>query len=282
MKLAIITDSGANLTPDYVKKHKNLRVIPLMIIINGKSYLDGVDITISEIYAQLDSTKISTSLPALEDLEALLTELKGAGYTDVLVINISSGMSGTYNAFSLFFKDYQGLTIHHYDSKTLAGAQGFLAIHAVKLATEGRSAAEIVTVLDQLRYHDCLPLFTINTLKYLKRGGRIGKVEGTIGEILHIKPVITVNDEGIYFTHSKAFGFARALLSIRKSLLEKYGTTPVDLILHYGDDLAEAEALAAKLKIELNVKTLIISQLTPVLGIHTGPSIVAVIAAKAT
>ncbi|MFA5235679.1 MAG: DegV family protein [Bacilli bacterium] len=278
MKLAIITDSSANLETSYIAGIPFLWVLPLMIIIGGIPYRDQIDVQPGEVYAQLDKSKVTTSLPDLQELKNTLDAIKTEGYTDVLSINISSGLSGTYNAFSLFFDNYEGLKIHKFDSKTLAGAQGMLVMRAVALAEQGQHPEAIIQELTKLRYEDSLAFYTINTLKYLKRGGRIGKIEGTIGDILHIKPVITVSDEGVYTTFSKNFGFNRAIMSIRKALTNKFNETPIDVIIHYGDDEAMAQSLAVKLRAELKVNTLTITQLTPVLGIHTGPEMIAVIA----
>jgi DegV family protein with EDD domain len=278
MKLAIITDSGANLDADYIRNHKELRVLPLMIVVGEKSFRDAVEITPSEVYAKLDIEKVSTSLPSLSDLEKLLDGLKNDGYTDVLSISISSGLSGTFNALSLFYRDYNGLNITEFDTKTLAGAQGLLVRRAVELANAGQDATTIVSALEQLRYQDSVAFYTLNTLKYLRRGGRIGKVEGTIGDILHIKPVITVSDQGVYVTAAKSFGFNRALIYIRNAIKVKFKEAVINLEVHYGTSLDEAKALLEKLKQELNVKDFILSQLTPVLGIHTGPSMIAVVA----
>lgn len=281
MKLAIITDSGANLDATYVAKKPCLRVIPLMIVVGGKSYRDQIEITPAEVYAQIDHEKITTSLPELADVEQLLDILKSEGYTDVLSISISSGLSGTYNALKLFFDQYQGLAITAYDSRTLAGAQGQLVAKAVAFAEQGLASSDIVPLLDKMRHQDSAAYYTINTLKYLKRGGRIGKVEGTIGDILHIKPVITVNDSGVYMTASKSFGFNRALIFIRKELVAKFNDHLINVTIHYGEDKTGAEQLANKLNNELNINELIINPLTPVLGIHTGPQMIAVIASLA-
>jgi len=280
MKTAVITDSAANLLPDLLKKFKNLFVIPLMILVDGKSYRDQVEITAEKVYEQLDDHTITTSLPSIDDLNLLLDKLKKENYTDVLVINISSGLSGTFNAFRLAFQNVEGLTITHYDSKTLGGGLGYIVEYAMELVNLKKPMIEIVPLLDQLRFEDSLAIYTINTLKYLKRGGRIGKVEGTVGDLLHIKPVITVNDEGVYVTLSKGFGLQRSLITMKDLMVKKFGTDLIDLTVHYGNDLEKATELSERLKKDLNVRTLVISPLTPVLGIHTGPMMFAFVARR--
>jgi len=276
-KIAIITDSSANLLPEFVKKHKNLFVLPLMILIDGVNFRDQEEISASQVYAKLDTAKVTTSLPNLGDLDKLVTQLKEDGYTDLLVINISSGLSGTFNSFRVAFKEMSGINIFHFDSKTLAAGLGYLIEYALELVKTGKPVPEIIPLLEHLRYEDSLAIYTINTLKYLKRGGRIGKVEGTIGDILHIKPVITVNPEGVYVTLRKAFGLQRSLLLMKKLMIEKFGTELVDMTIHYGDDLEKAKELGEMMKQELNIRTLTVSPLTPVLGIHTGPEMFAYI-----
>lgn len=280
MKIAVITDSAANLLPEVVKKHKNLFVLPLMILVDGKHYRDQVEISAIEVYEQLDTTKISTSLPSMGELNDLIERLKKEGYTDILAINLSSGLSGTFNAFRLAFQDISGINITHYDSKTLAGGLGYLVELALELIKQNTPITTILEKLNQCRFEDTLAIYTINTLKYLKRGGRIGKVEGTIGDILHVKPVITVNPEGVYITLSKAFGLQRSLLSMKNLMIDKFGKDLIDFTVHYGTDKEKAIELANKLKGDLTIRNLTISPLTPVLGIHTGPEMFAYIARR--
>jgi len=278
VKIAVLTDSGANLSHEFINKNENLFVVPLMIVINGKEFRDGVEIDAKEIYEKLDTNKISTSLPSTLDVEEKIKTIKKLGYTDLLVINISSGLSGTYNAIRLALQEEKGLNVLHYDTLTLAGGEGVIVKYALELIAKKTPMKDILPKLDQMRYKDSLAFYTINTLKYLKAGGRIGKVEGTIGDLLHIKPVITVNDKGEYVTLSKAFGLKRSLLKMKSILQEKFGDKLIDLIVHYGNNEAEAKDLADKLRNSLNIRNLEVIRLTPVLGVHTGPEIIAYIA----
>jgi DegV family protein with EDD domain len=280
MKLAVITDSAANLTQETLKKYPNLYVIPLMIVIDGKNHRDQIDVTAQQIYNDIDTKDITTSLPSMEDLSALLEDLKKKGYTDCLVINLSSGLSGTFNAFRLAFEDVKGINITHYDSKTLGGGLGYIVEYAMELIAAETPLKEILPKLEKLRFEDSLAIYTINTLKYLKKGGRIGKVAGTVGDLLHLKPVITVNDQGVYITLSKAVGLQRSLLSMKDIMVKKFANDLIDLTIHYGDDRDKAQVLGERLKNELNVRKLTLSPLTPVLGIHTGPSMFAYVARR--
>lgn len=278
MKVAIITDSAANLLPETLKKYSNLFVVPLMIVVDEKSYRDQVEISADEVYQLLDDHHVSTSLPSMDDLNALLDKLKKEGYTDALVINLSSGLSGTYNAFRLAFEHVEGIHITHIDSRTLGGGLSILVEEACEMVKQNKPIPEILEKIKKIRYEDSIALYTINTLKYLRKGGRIGKVEGTIGNILHIKPVITVNDDGVYVTVSKGFGIQRSFLAMKDLLVEKFKAAAIDLIVHFGDDLEKAKQLGESLKKVLNIRNISLSKLTPVLGIHTGPMMFAYVA----
>ena len=280
MKIAVLTDSASNLSEEFILKQKNLFVVPLMIVIDGKEFRDQVEISASEVYSKLDTNKVSTSLPSNEDLHNVLSEIKKQGFTHLLVINISSGLSGTFNSFRLALAEEKDLEIIQYDTKTLAGGEGFIVEYALELIQKNTDFKKIPELLAKLRKDDSLAFYTINTLKYLKAGGRIGKVEGTIGDLLHIKPVITVNDEGVYVTLSKAFGLKRSLLKMKSILVDKFGDDLIDLIIHFGNNEDEAKELAEKLKSNLNIRNISIIRLTPVLGVHTGPEIIAYIARR--
>jgi DegV family protein with EDD domain len=282
MKTAIITDSASNLDKKTLNIHSDLYTIPLLIMIDGESYRDQVDISSEEVYAKLDSHKVSTSLPSIEDFFSLLGDLEEKGYEKAFFVTISSGLSGTYNAIRNALEAYEGvLKVTLYDSKTLGAAQGYLATHAQKRLSEGIDEKSLIEELNTLRYEDSIAIYSIDTLKYLRRGGRIGKVEGAIGGALRVKPVITVNDDGVYVTLSKTIGsFQRAMLSMKKLMVKKFKDHPIHLTIHYGNNFDKAKEQGEKLKSALNIKTLALSQLTPVLGIHTGPRMLAYVAKR--
>ncbi|AIO19367.1 DegV domain-containing protein [Candidatus Izimaplasma bacterium HR1] len=280
MKIGIITDSASNLDLKFIEKHKNLIMTPLMISFEGEFHRDIIEVDYETVYKKLETTKVTTSLPSLEDFQAAIKKFEKEGYTDILVITISSNLSGTFQAFEVAAKDHEGANLHFYDTKTLSAAEGDLVKVALDSIEQGRSIPRIIADLNQVRYEDSVALFTVETLRYLREGGRIGKVEGTIGDLLNVKPVITVTDEGVYNTITKGFGMKRTMLAMRKVLKEKYKDDPISITIHYGNNLEKAQSLKDKLESGLNTKEVIISQLTPVLGIHTGPEMYAIIARR--
>ncbi len=277
MKIGIITDSGSNLPLEFIKSQPNLRMTPLMISFDGEYHRDIIDVDYETVYKKLEETKVTTSLPSLEDLEEAIKDFEKLGYTDIIVMTISSNLSGTYQAFELFAKDYEGINLHFYDTKTLSAAQGNLVKVALQGIEKGLSIPRIIADLNQERYEDSMAMFTVETLKYLRDGGRIGKVEGTIGELLHVKPVISVSDEGVYYTISKGFGMKRTMIAMRKAIKDKFNNDQIEVVIHYGNNLPKAEEIKEKLESSFNVHKVSIEQLTPVLGIHTGPEMYAMI-----
>lgn len=280
MKVGIITDSGSNLSLEYFESVPNLRLAPLQVNIDGVYYRDVVEKSPAEVYAELKTKHITTSLPKIEDYLEAIEMFKSEGYTDILAITISSGLSGTYNAFRNANLEVEGINLHLHDSKTLGMAEGYIVMEAVKLVKEGKPIQEIKEILDDLRFNKSISFFTVETLKYLRKGGRIGFVEGTIGDILHVKPIISVNDDGVYHTLSKGFGMKRTYITMKKKLIEFFGKDEIELTIHYGDDIEEARMLEKKIENELNLKRIDLVPITPVLGVHTGPKIVAVCARK--
>ena len=277
MKIGVITDSASNLDLEFINKHKNLKMTPLMISYDGEFHRDIIEVDYKTVYKKLETTKVTTSLPSLEDFQEAIHQFEKDGYTDIIVITISSNLSGTYQAFELLGNDYEGANLHFYDSKTLSAAEGYLVKVALKGIEDEKSVPRIIADLNQARYEDGIALFTVETLKYLREGGRIGKVEGTIGDLLNVKPVISVSDEGVYFTITKGFGMKRTMVAMRKALRDKFNDDLIDITIHYGNNLAKAESLKEKLESGFNTNEVVIAQLTPVLGIHTGPEMYAIV-----
>ena len=278
MKVAVITDSGSNLSLEYFESVPNLKLVPLQINIDEEYYRDILEITPNEIYDQLKHKKISTSLPKIEDYLEAVEYFKSEGYTDILTITISSGLSGTYNAFRNVNVEVEGINVHLHDTKTLGMGEGYIVMEALKLIKEGKSIKQITDTLDDVRFNRSLSFYTVDTLKWLRRGGRIGYVEGTIGDILHVKPIISVNDEGVYYTISKGFGLKRTYITMKKKLIEFFKDQEIDITIHYGNDIEEAKKLEKMITNDVNAKKIDLVPITPVLGVHTGPGLIAICA----
>ncbi|MDU3352442.1 MAG: DegV family protein, partial [Clostridium sp.] len=211
-KIALIVDSACDLSLETLKE-KNIHLLPLRITYSHKEYRDKIDISADEIYDNLEKEVPKTSLPSAENMEEILVSLENEGYTHVIAITISSGLSGTFNSIRLALEDHPQLTSYVFDTKILAMPEGLVALEVANLINDGKTFEEIVSEIPKIR-RNITGYFTINTLEYLKRGGRIGKISGTIGEMLNLKPIVTVDEEGVYYTVCKARGRKQSILKL--------------------------------------------------------------------
>jgi DegV family protein with EDD domain len=270
-KIALITDSGCDLENETLKKY-GIFFLPLRIIYKDKDYLDRIEISPDDLYSSLENEIPKTSLPDGKYMDDILNKIESEGYTHAIAITISSGLSGTSNSLRIIAENHPNLNTHIFDTKILSMPQGVLVLNAIQMLEEGKSFEEIIEVLPKLR-KKTYGYFTLNTLEYLKKGGRIGKVSGTIGEMLNIKPVISVNDDGIYYTHSKARGRKQAISKLKDILSEHLSVSKCKIWVLQGGALEEAKALFAEVKDWANISFIDIATIGPALGVHTGPGL---------
>lgn len=273
-KIAVITDSSCDLEISELRDH-NIRLLPFRIIYKDREFKDRVDISPSYLYGNIEKEIPKTSLPSLEDTNNLFQELEQEGYTHVVIITISCEFSGTYNSIQLLTEDHPNLTFFVYDSKTLSRTQGFLALKVSKMIKDGVNFDTIVKTLPTLRKKVGI-FFTLNTLDYLRKGGRIGRVAGTVGQLLNIKPIITVPEDGRFETYSKVRGRKQSI----KVLLEildhwlKEGKCKV-YVLHGGAE-EDAKKFFNEIKDFPNITEIGLSTIGPALGVHTGPGLIGI------
>lgn len=268
-KIAIITDSAGDLSKEIIKKY-NIKVIPLRICFSDKEYLDGVNISSSEIYPLIEKEIPKSSLPYRHDIIDAFDRAKSEGCTDAIYIGISSGLSGTFNLIRVVASEYEGLNINCFDTKTLSCAQNMLIMAAIAAFKTTDNVQEIINKLKEIR-KKMIAMFCVRDLTYLIKGGRIGKVAGTVGNLLKLCPVIKVNDDGIYETASKTIGFNRAILSLINEIKTRFNNAEVAISLTYSSNKAIAEKIKSEIKKYCKVKSCEINPVTAVLGVHTGP-----------
>ena len=189
MAVRIITDSGFDV-PD--ASDARLTVLPLSITFGDTTYADGVDLTNDRFFELLiESDELPKTSQATPYAYTQIFEQVRAAGDEAVVITLSSGLSGTYQSALTAAADYP--EVHVVDSKNVTIAQGILVQYALRLVDEGRTADEIASLVESARERLVL-LALLDTLEYLRRGGRIPKSVGAIGELLSIKPVIGVRD----------------------------------------------------------------------------------------
>jgi DegV family protein with EDD domain len=272
-KIALITDSASDISVELLNENK-IKLLPFKVIYTDGEYEDRIELTPQMMYDRLKTEIPKTSLPSIEKMTNVFKEVIEEGCTHAIIITISAAFSGTYNAVRLVSEDFPELKTFIFDSKTLTMAQGAMVLEAAKLIKMGKSFEEITEVLP--KYREKIDLFfTIDTLEYLQKGGRIGKVAGTVGQLLNLKPIITVADDGTYRTVAKVRGSKQAvskLTDIFKGYLEKgkYRAWILD-----GNGSDKVQSLYETIKDLPNViECRIAGTIGPALGVNTGPGLV--------
>ena len=278
-KIAIVTDSTCDL-PDSLLAENNIHVVPLRIVYATREYRDRLDITAEKVYEMLEKEIPKTSLPLTADVMEILDGLIAGGYTDIVYLSISAGLSGSYNLIRLLIQQYTGFNIEVVDSCTLSMGLGFLVLEAAREAQRSGDVKAVVARVNKIR-STMEALFVIKTLEYLKKGGRIGKVEATVGGILDIKPIIGVGLDGVYHTLAKVRGFKNSVQKMLSMIVEEYKGKRINVAIVHGSSTAEALVLLDELKKVAIVCESFVTQVCPVLGIHTGPGLLGIIAYEA-
>lgn len=279
-KIAILTDSGSDV-PDYLIKEYGIYEAPLKIIYSDGEYLDGVNITAEEVYSRLKTEIPSTSLPDGSQIQEILDQIKADGYEKVLVVTISSGLSGTYNVMRLVGDREKDLDVFVVDSKNIAIASGFNAIQAAEYIKEGMEWEELKETVAK-NISNSRVFFSVSTLEYLQKGGRIGLVASIFGTTIKLKPIISCNEDGIYYTVAKVIGKKRSFNKALELAVEFIGDNKeYNIGVVHGAAEDDAEKLSEELKSMLpNYKMFAEGQISPALGVHTGPGTIGIVVQK--
>lgn len=272
-KIAILTDSGSDVPYD-IAKEMNIFVVPLQVNYKDRSYRDGVDIDADTMYSRLKEEIPTTSLPLGSDIDKVLQDIEAQGCTHILAVVLSSGLSGTCNLLRLVAKESK-LPMEVIDTKNIGIGSGLSVIKAAKYVKEGLSWEDLITKVNETVLKTRV-FFVLDTLEYLQKGGRIGKVTALIGYALDLRPIITCDSEGIYTTVAKARGRKVSINRCLELALEFAGNSNhITLALAHGHALDEVLKLKEHLLQKLGDRvTLYIGQVSPALGVHTGPGLI--------
>ena len=272
MAIKIVTDSTSYIADKYIKEY-DIKVVSLNVIINEVSSRE-MDIENKVFYEDVKNSKEipKSSQPTPEEMLNIFKEIVEAG-DSIVGIFLSSKMSGTYSNANMIkdmiLEDYPDADIHILDSKTNCMQMGFAVIEAARAASEGKSIDEVINAANHV-INNSRFLFTPETLEYLKKGGRIGGAAALFGNVLQIKPILTVvNGETSVF--KKVRTRKKAIEEIVKTVLEEIETKGFgDIVVHHincqEDGLKLAKALENKLGKKVDIQSI-----GPVIGVHVGP-----------
>ena len=275
-KIALITDSACDIDEETLRKYQ-VHVLPFKIIYNSREYTDKVDITAQEVYRNMKTEIPKSSLPSMEDMEKLYQKLDEDNYTHVISINISSGISGTVNAVRLISEQYPHIKTYLYDTKSTSVIEGILLKKCGELICDGKSFDEITKEIPKLK-EKLHFYFVFGTLEYAIKGGRIGKISGTIGDILDIKPIVGFDEvNGQIFTHEKIRGRNKSisrLIQIGEKIVQ---VTPCDAYVIHGNVEEEALKTCDRLRQTPGIKNVfLIGQISTVVGVYSGPGTIGI------
>lgn len=225
-KVAIITDSNSGIT-QMAAKELGIYVLPMPFTMEEKEYFEDISLTQEQFYERLENdTDIATSQPAPEAVTKLWDDVLQE-YEEIVHIPMSSGLSGSCQTAMLLAEDYDG-RVAVVNNQRISVTQRQSALDAKKMAAQGRSAAEIAEVLMETKMDSSIYIM-VDTLKYLKKGGRVTPAAAAIGEILRIKPVLQIHGEKLdAFAKARNMKAAKTIMlnAIRKDMTDNLGTIP--------------------------------------------------------
>jgi DegV family protein with EDD domain len=272
--MKIVTDCAADLPAEELEA-LDITQAPLYIQF-PEGEVNSADLTADQFYDRLEAMRPAiptTALPS-EGIFASIYRKLAATSKQILSLHISSGLSGTFNSARMGGEQVKEAEVTVVDTMTLSGGERFQVLAAAWAAKAGWGIKAIIERLSQIRENTEV-IYTLETLEYLARGGRIGRVQALLGSALKLKPVIRVERaDGKYSTVAKSRTIAQSLTTITDHLAEMYGSVPLWATVLHGRFAEGADALAKSLGERLNVKKLEILRISPVLGVHTGPGIV--------
>jgi len=276
-RVGIVTDS-TNCLPSELLKEYGIRIVPVGMVIDGKPYRDLIDITLDEFKGMLDSLEKEPTTTAANPGDFLNTFTELAESTDSIVcILVSKALTATqesaYQAKRLIRVERPELNIEIIDSKTSAGALGFIVLEAARAAQQNNSLREVVAIAQDMVLR-VVYLAALDTLKYLMRIGRAPRVT-SIGEMLNVKPIIGFTDDtGLIDVVAKVRGKRKSLTTLVE-LVDKYVDTdkPIHVMIHYTDGFEQAEELKDLLVSRYNCVEMHLTELTPVMISAAGPLI---------
>lgn len=274
-KIKVITDSTSDLGREASARY-GIEIVPLTVHMDGRSYLDGVDITPDQFYPMLAEAPSlpKTSQPSPADFIRVYEDWAEQGY-HVVSLHLSRGLSSTVDTARMAAEHLGVDRVSVVDSGFLSWGLAFQVVEAAVAAAEGLSVRDVI---DRARYvRDRLELlFSLDTLHYLEKGGRIGKVSALLGSLLHIKPLIRV-ENGVYVPFGKVRSQAQALERFVQFMKDAVGTRPVRVAVGHGHGLAAAKKLKEMIQRSMAVSgDIVLFEVGPVIGVHTGPGTVGV------
>ncbi len=277
-KIAIITDTCCDVPASCSDSHP-VYIVPLAINYPDRSYRDRVDITPAQVYARMPEEIPSTSTPTPAVVHQMFDRVLKDGFTHVLCVTISSGLSATFNLFRSVAASYPDLTVKLVDTKSIGIGAGIAVVRATELIDQGLPLEKIVRELSRCVANTHV-FFVTDTLEYLYKGGRINKAVYSMGSVLNLRPIITCDEEGKYVVCAKARGRKKSIAkSVELAQACVMPNRPYRVAIAQGDAEKEAADLLHRAPEYFPNAEVIMNghDISPALVVHTGPGLLGIV-----
>lgn len=279
-KVAVVADSTCSLTQEIIEKY-DIHVVPMEIIYDSKSYRDGIDITPNEVYKIMRRRENlpTTSTASAGDFLNAFRQLSQKAES-ILCITLTSLQSKTFEAAvaakEIAKEELPKTTVEVFDSRSVAAALGFIVREAARVAGEGGGMDEAVeTVKKMMGKVNFLAM--LDTLYYLARLGRIARASAWAGSLLDMKPILEHNPcFGETMPVARPRTKKKAIERMLQIMAERTGSSPVHVMVQHADELEAAKSLAVDIESRFNCAEMLITEFAPVMGVHTGPGLLAI------
>jgi DegV family protein with EDD domain len=278
-RVTVVTGSVAQVPKD-IAEQLDIHVVPYILILEGKQFQDGVDLAPQILYKRMrnEALDVKTSAPSVGHYYEVFLDLVRAGSESVLYVCLSSNFSAAFSsanaAAKLVRQEFPDCEIRVVDSKMATASQGFIAIEAARLALDGATLNQVTARAIDVRDKVGL-VATLETLEYLRRGGRIGKAAFALGSLVNVKPILSIDGDGAVSPICRVHGTRKALAEIVEFTAEKVaGSHTLRLAVMEADAHEQAAQLERMVVEKLNPDEIFWSTFTPVMGAHTGPGLI--------
>jgi DegV family protein with EDD domain len=278
VSIKIVTDSTADIPP-HLAEELDITVLPVYINIGENSYLDGVELTREEFYENLPAydSHPKTSAPSLGSVVEAYERLAGGGATQILSIHVALTLSGVQNVAHAAAQMVKSAAVTVFDSQQLTLGLGFQALAAAKAAILGCSMGEIVEMLQGM-VHRVYSFAALDTLEYLRRGGRLSRVQASVGALLRIKPLLFLHEGGLTLEKTRT---TRGALARLQQCVCELGSLENLAVVHAGAREKADELWSRVRRFVPGIDTPIVTQVTPAIGVHVGPGAVGLVCVQA-
>ncbi len=286
MRVAVLTDTNSGITIDDGQK-SGIYVLPMPFIVNDKEYLDCINLSHEEFYGFLSQdAEVTTSQPAAGDVISMWDRIFDEGYDEIVYIPMSSGLSGSCANALVYASDYDG-KVQVVNNQRISVTQRQSVLDAKELADKGLSASEIKDILERVKFESSIYI-TVDTLDYLKKGGRVTPAGAALAKILNLKPILSIQGEKLD-AFSKCRGIKQAktimLNAMKNDIDTRFGgydpaSPSVRLAVAHSNNLEAAKEFAEEIKNEFPNCEIYIDSLPLSISCHIGPGSLAIACSK--